>query len=209
MDANRGFGPDSCQSSSRPALKKPCENAYKDYHENIKKFSNELKINATKRGNYLQGLLIDVHGHVHKEGYIELGNGIGKATLNLPIIPSSTRSSISGILDLNKSSKTINELIRGDSSIGGVIKKKNFKTTGNSWKIYPAPNESTMPPGYFVGGYTIRSYGSTNKNSNLNAIQIEFPSALRLPENHETVAKNMAEAIYEFYNKNNLGARKF
>ena len=197
MDANREPGMNSCQIPTKAKPNKACNDAYKQYHGFINQFKNEL-INT----KYVQGLLIDIHGQVHVENYTELGYTVSKQVLQQNL-RDNTPTSISAIKKLH--SITTNDLIKGKFSLGNEIEQV---VSDVRWKPFPSPKHPRLMPSsanYFSGGYTIQSYGS-KISDNLNAIQIEFPRFLR--DEYKTTAEKMSHAIYNFYQKNNLGMKK-
>ena len=89
-------------------------------------------------------------------------------------------------------------LIRGDVSIGGIL-QKNFNL-----KAIPSPNfKNPGTSNYYSGGYISQRYG-TNSGFRLNSVQIELPASLRAANTFRSTAKQLAEAIFEFYNLHNF-----
>ena len=161
------------------------ENAWRLYHQKIKDARNAIK------GN---GIVLDMHGQSHKEGWIELGYLIYSKYLDRLDNGMSKKSSIKTLTqragDMMPPVSFI-ELISGNASLGGYLQKEEYS-------VVPSPsNLSPNGGGYYSGGYITRAYGSLSGGA-IDAIQIESPRTLRGRYNGPDYAKHLASAIYEF-----------
>lgn len=192
MDPNRDAN-QSCENSIDN-----CTQAYNDFHRFIEKYFNEdfMILGSTR---YKQGLLIDIHGQSHKEGWIELGYLLSSATLDGDKQISPESSSIRQIAAL--SSYTFEDLIRGPQSLGSIFQTKcNFDTVPSS--KFKSPNKGN----YYSGGYITKVHGSRSlPKHRVSAIQLELPFKLRSNTEYENSGKLIAKAVYEFYVINRLG----
>ncbi len=146
------------------------EQAWHDFHD----FMADAK--AQVLSQHGQGLYLDIHGHGHPETWVEFGYTLTAATLMLPdaTINAPTHINDSTIRHLGSLPNTyFPEVLRGATSLGGM-----FETGGIPSVPSPA-NPDPAGGNYFIGGYNLREYGS-RFGGNLDGIQIEFPSSLRL-----------------------------
>jgi N-formylglutamate amidohydrolase len=82
--------------------------------------------------------------------------------------------------------------LTGENSILGVLGNKGYK-------IFPRNNEERTPEkSIFAGGYIVRNYGSNNANG-IDALQLENGWDLRRGNGQVTFARDLAEAIAQFY----------
>ncbi|CEG74581.1 hypothetical protein RMATCC62417_09766 [Rhizopus microsporus] len=162
-----------------------------EYHSRIKDAIEALH----RRHSF--GLLIDIHGHAHPQGMIELG---------YLIEPSNMRSS----------SEILNQVVLKQSSIRSLANRhksiiepsKLLKQFGDSMVNYNSnitavPSTDNFDPEdeYFRGAYTIQTYHYHNDKARqgLDAIQIEIPQRFRLtPENREQLVHSVANAAIQF-----------
>ena len=189
MDVNRNEQ-ESCQT-----LTDDCNISYKEYHSFIKSFRSQFDSSNLTTGNYLQGLLIDIHGQAHPEQRIEVGYCISPNTLNQPLLSDTLRSTVSKMRQLNGNKYNLEEMIRGSSvSLGGIIQNKF------GYPTCPSPTQKPDASDYFLGGYTVQTWGSYYPSVyNMNAIQIEFPSSMRNTTTYSLYAKNVASCIFDYY----------
>ena len=66
-----------------------CRLAYNDFHGFIEKYFQSGFMNSGLK-QFEQGLLIDIHGQVHTEGWIELGYLLSAKDLDTVIFPQKT-----------------------------------------------------------------------------------------------------------------------
>ena len=138
------------------------------------------------------GLLIDIHGQAHPEGWIEVGYLIPTRDLNT----GSLHARVSSIRSLAaRSSTSFTRLIRGSSSIGGRLDAAGYSVVPSP--EFPSPNTAH----YYKGGYTIRQYGSRG-GGNVDAIQLEMPRSLRGRDESPDYAEDLAAILVDFLNDN-------
>ena len=142
--------------------------------------------------NYIYDL--DVHGQTHPENWIEIGYIIRKNELDFPYLPNSLSSSVSVMRSLSKK-YSLEEIIRGDVSLGGIMQNKfNLKTVPSP--SYPSPQNNS----YYNGGYITSIHGSYYPSPySVNALQIEIPKIMRVDGVFETYAKTIASSLYDYY----------
>lgn len=157
---------------------------YNDFHGFINKARESLS----------PGLLIDLHGQGHPEAWVELGYLLRTAQLNYNNYTASQTSvwSLSNHTLQNLSS--IQDLIYGPASFGGLLESKGYKTVPSP--THPSPGEGR----YYSGGYITQTYGSMH-GGNVDSIQIESPGVLRYDDEVRTkYAKDLASSAVEFMN---------
>lgn len=166
--------------------------SYNTYHSSIRQAIKELK------ENFGSGFFIDLHGHGHAKKQIEIGYLLSRSELALSddVLSSNgnyaKKSSIYHLYLLDKAHNSFAEIIRGNSSIGSIMKSYGLACVPN----ISSPNVGTDP--YFSGGYNSKSYGSFNGLSNIDALQFEFDSESRTILNRKTTAVKFYESIYQF-----------
>lgn len=121
------------------------------------------------------GFYIDLHGHGHPEGWVELGYGLSSADLNLAdnvlaqsiyVDASSLRSAAS------QPGVWFPDLLRGADSLGGALQIHGYDAVPGP--VFPSPAGGN----YFDGGYNVRTYGSGN-GTPVDGVQIESPGSVR------------------------------
>ena len=111
-----------------------------------------------------RGLYVDLHGHGHPAPRLELGYLLSSATLGLSDLALNTGTSASQSslrLVMTSTSSTFAEVLRGPTSIGGLL--------GGYTASVPSP--ATPSPGddpYFNGGYSTERHTAV-----LPGLQIE------------------------------------
>jgi N-formylglutamate amidohydrolase len=158
IDVNREIG-EGAQGNA------PAERAWNEYHA----FLDAARAAAAARHG--RALVVDLHGHGHPKGRIEIGYLIGAADLARPdagldnpalALQSSIRTLAAG------SGQRFSAIIRGPASLGGLLERAGYPSV-------PAP--SVPKPGtdpYFEGGYITRRHGSADGGP-VSAIQLETP----------------------------------
>jgi N-formylglutamate amidohydrolase len=121
-----------------------------------------------------RGLLLDIHGNANYP------NQICRGTLNLKTV------------SLLKEREGMTA-IRGTNSVLGRMEKLGYK-------VLPAGNsdEKTKEISQYAGGYIVSTYGSHTKYG-IDAIQLEFGTALRDKEKIATTANDLADAVRTFH----------
>lgn len=137
-----------------------------DYHEAIERASMVARDQAGGRA-----LLIDLHGHGHDHGLIELGFAISADEL---------RKEPRQLMD--------EAWVRGAKSLGARLDARG-------WKSVPSPTRPAPKIGqaYFNGGYIVRRH----RGDGLRSIQIELPPRPRRlgAEGRQPLVEGLADAI--------------
>lgn len=168
-----------------------CFIAFTQYHAMI---DDNFKRDFVLAKGYDQSLVLDIHGHTHAEDWVEFGYVLTRQQLNSPSLsPSTMQSSIDNLVA--KSPLSMDELVRGDLSLGGILeslhKIKSIPSPKN-----PRPNDNN----YFTGGYISQVHGSyMNRLQPFSAIQIESPSSLRQTATVDDFARKLADAVFQYY----------
>jgi hypothetical protein len=161
--------------------------AWNAYHE----FINLAKLTM---GNH--GLFIDIHGHSHAERWIELGYTISREQLNTMLYTAADTSLHELFRRIHAKCQTveIQQLICGPLSLGGLIEA----ISGFSTAVVPSPQHPKPGNGqYFKGGYNVMRHGSRFEGF-VDAVQIESPLELRMPELRASYADCLGKAIAMF-----------
>ena len=133
MDPNRN-NIDSCRVATDD-----CHLAYNDYHSFIETYFKTNFVTGkktSKLSNYKQGLIVDIHGQSHPENWIELGYYFSISELNLAVLPNALSSSVNTLRSL--SNYSLEEIIRGQVSLGGIFENK-FGLKSVPSPTYPSP----------------------------------------------------------------------
>jgi hypothetical protein len=145
---------------------KPQRQLWQDYHGSI-----EQACRVAQRQGDGRALVIDLHGHGHEHGLIELGFAVSADAL---------RKSDADLADA--------AWIRGPTSLGAELDRRG-------WKSVPSPTQPAPKLGqaYFNGGYTVRRH----RGEGLRAIQIELPPRPRRlqAEQRQALVEDLADAI--------------
>ncbi|MCA9141264.1 MAG: hypothetical protein KDB05_00670 [Planctomycetales bacterium] len=118
-----------------------------------------------------RGLLLDIHGTSTEPNTIFRGTNDGKTASHL----------------VNRFG---NDSLRGPTSLFG-----RFAAAG--YTVNPGIGSEAPESARHRGGYTVRSYGS-REGRTIDAIQLEFGSALRATTSLDRTSKDFASAIVEF-----------
>ena len=158
-------------------------NAWNTYHRSI---DSALE---TILKTYPTALLIDLHGHGHKEERIEIGYCHNPRILSLtdPEFNQPTTIAAGSIETFAKTTtSSYVDLIRGPQSLGSLLEKGGFPST-------PSSSVRLPPPPYFNGGYTTKTYGTLDRKC----------AAIQLETNYTAVRDNdanrtrFANALYD------------
>lgn len=145
------------------------------------------------------GLLLDLHGHRHEEGRVELGylvTGTQLSVSNESLNANARLIEQSSIRDLvARSSKSFAELLRGPQSLGAMLEDKGIKAIPSP--AMPAPVGDAL---YYSGAYDITAHGSSSGGA-VSAIQIECPwqGVRDTPENLRRFARAFAEVLGSYH----------
>ncbi|CAF0795964.1 unnamed protein product [Brachionus calyciflorus] len=190
MDPNRDLI-NCCFSKNHEAF-----TAYTDYHSMIDIY---YKKNFIHKNNFEQGLILDIHGNSHSEQWVELGYLIKSVEFDTEKLSDNTKSSINSLK--SKSLFSLDELIRGENvSLGSMIQNRA------GCKVVPSPKYKSPSNGsYYSGGFITEQHGSFYEKSNrLNCIQIELPAWMRTDKYIEFSSKQIAKAVFDFYQTHSL-----
>jgi N-formylglutamate amidohydrolase len=166
---------------------------WKHYHDRIEQAEAEVK----KR--FPTGLYIDVHGQRHKEKRVELGYTISAEKLRMGDDKMEAATLLirqCSIRDLDqRSPKSFVELLRGKSSLGGLLEAKGYLCVPS-----PAVSAPKEMEEYFMGGYTVDQHGSRDGRT-INAVQIESPydGVRDTAQNREKFATALAEVLPVYF----------
>ena len=136
-----------------------------------------------------RGLYIDLHGHGHKIGQLEMGYLHSAAEYDVTDAELGgaqylSKSSLQALVALNR--RPYAELIRGDYALGTLLMDRGFPATPS--KERPKPS---IP--YFSGGYNTVRYG--REGGPIAGLQIETNS--RGVRDNDASRAKFAKALYE------------
>jgi len=143
-----------------------------------------------------RGLLIDLHGHAHAIARLELGYLLGAAQLRLSDADLESGrllglSSIARLATDARGAPTPGELLRGASSLGGLLEARGIP-------VVPGPRAAAPLVGedYFSGGYNTERHGS-RMGGLVDAVQVEchMPGLRDTPENRARFAGILTDAL--------------
>lgn len=181
LDANREIV-EAAQANPR------AEDAWEDFHRRIDAAKAEV---AERCG---AGLFIDMHTHVHEEGWTEMGFLLRGSELEQDDRALDALLSRTSVKDLvGRSGRPLAEVVRGPSSLGTLLGRDGFFTVPS--RDQPDPDGG----GYFSGGYNTARHGSRDEGV-IDGIQVENALVLLdVNDRAERYARSLAEAIVDFY----------
>merc|ERR1719494_161521 len=149
------------------------------------------------------GLLLDIHGQSHREGWIELGYAINRGQLNNnkvgddqieSLVNLSSIRSIAQKISKKSSKQSFEDILRGSKSLGRYLTNQD-----RSYRVVPSPKiPSPGRGGYFCCNYIVRNQGSRSSGK-IDAIQIETHKKYRTSEvTYKDYARKLAAALREF-----------
>ncbi|KAH1173331.1 hypothetical protein KIL84_017170 [Mauremys mutica] len=100
------------------------------------------------------GLIVDIHGQMHPEQWIELGFTLSKASLNSGKF-SASGSSIRYLAN-QAHSVSFETLLRGSRSLSKFIEDQD----NNQYLCVPSPTNPKPKTGNYNGGYITKTFGS-------------------------------------------------
>jgi hypothetical protein len=121
------------------------------------------------------GFYLDLHGHGHPEGWVELGYTLSSTQLALPdnILAQPSYAAASSLRSVGTLPGVFfPEVLRGASSLGGFLQSGGYDSVPSP--VNPDPNGGN----YFHGGYNVEHYGSRYGGS-VDGVQIEMPGSVR------------------------------
>ena len=140
------------------------ERTWKDFQGFIQEARTEV---VAKHG---QGFYIDLHGHGHPDGRLELGYAHGRAELGLKDADLGRAELVAkGTLRLfaSKDPAGYPALLHGPRSLGGLLEQAGFPST-------PSPAKPLPDDPFFNGGYNARTH--TAEGTRFAGLQIETNS---------------------------------
>ncbi len=166
------------------------ERAWLDYHG----FIDAAKANVAS--DWQTGLYLDIHGHGHRNQWIELGylvpeRGLALSDKALDSHPKSWRNSIRSLAASSK--WPLSSLLRGPTSLGSLLEEQGYRTVPSPGD--PGPDGAS----YFSGGYSTLRHGSFHGNL-ISGIQVEHPvrGVREGVENRKRYATAFASAIAQY-----------
>jgi hypothetical protein len=161
-----------------PSNDKSAEREYHSYHKDTLRQIKEMR---TQNPDGLS-FLFDIHGTGLKK--IRDSNGVLQP-IDI-IIGTDEERSIHALTELHP-----NVWWNNDTGLIGLLKKKEIK-------VWPPNPDEELKSTKLDGGYTIKTFGSSQFNEGLVAIQCEVTPALREEDQREQFAAVMAECIWNF-----------
>lgn len=183
LDANRPAG--EAAEGNPVALE-----AWTDFHRYIE----EAKAYALERFGW--GFYIDLHGHSHDHGRVELGYALSADVLRLTDEGLSRYAALSTLRPVCPASEAQGDLatlLRGTRSLGALLEARGVPSV-------PSPEAPAPEPGwaYFSGGYNVERHGARDGGT-IHGVQIEVSREWRRnPEDLVRFARALAHALAEF-----------
>lgn len=142
---------------------------------------------------YGRGLFLEIHGHGHPAGRLELGYLMDNAELDLDdaTLDATNEAANSSIKHLDQISPlTFSQLLRGPASLGGLMAARGYLSV---------PSPAIPTPGgdeFFEGGHNTVQHGSKTAGT-ISAIQIECHNAgvRDNATNRQAFAMQLASAV--------------
>jgi len=164
------------------------ELAYNEFHNYI--------LEAREAMGDRPGLLIDFHGMTHAHEKIEIGYLFRTEDLNAGDYTKDVPS-IQALL--NRTGLTVPELLHGDHSLGAMLEEEGYPSIPSPRQ--PVPGEDK----YYRGGHITQIHGSRDGGL-VDAIQTEFPRAIRINEEdgekvRRDFIKAMARVVVRFHTR--------
>ncbi len=162
-------------------------------------FQNFIMTARTNVGaRHGRGFYIDLHGHGHSIQRLELGYLLSGAQLRLTdgTLNSGGYENQSSIRALSQLSPlTFAQILRGNTSFGGLLADLGYPCTPSPDDVAPAANHD-----YFNGGYNTAEHGSRDGGT-IDAMQIEsnYTGVRDTASNRTAFGKAIAEAYEEFF----------
>jgi hypothetical protein len=166
------------------------EQAWREFHEFIERASDAVE------ATFVKGLYLDMHGHGHPIDRIELGYRLSSADLSVPdqFLDTGGRVEKSSVRQLAADvDVSFAELIRGPTSLGGLLQARGYRTV---------PSPADPDPGgnpYFTGGYNTQRHGSA-EGGGISGVQFEhhFPGLRETTETRAAYVVQLVDALEVF-----------
>ena len=181
LDANRDL-PEAAQGHEW------AEQAWREYHAFIDAAKNAV---VAQHG---QGLYLDFHTNFHSEGWNEIGLLLRSSDLDLsdPELDRDLFRDRSSLRNLAYASGVyFPELVRGPSSLGGLLQVYGFETVPSP--VHPRPGAQA----YLNGGYNTVRHGSREGGS-IDGMQVEANRAVLEDDVRDAFSSALAQAIVTF-----------
>ncbi len=142
-----------------------------------------------------RGLFIDLHGHSHPEGRVELGYLLGEDQLREVGAAFEALAPVSSLAALLATSPdSFEQIVRGPKSLGGLLEEAGYPSV---------PSPGIPHPGgaaYFRGGYNTARYRAAREGDGWISLQIECPrpGVRDTPQNRRRFAETLAAAVETF-----------
>ena len=183
LDANRPA--EEAAEGNEAALE-----AWREFHRYIE----EAKAYALERFGW--GFYIDLHGHSHDHGRVELGYALSAEALRLPDQELDRRageSTLRPVCPVRGERGGLAALLRGPRSLGTLLEARGVPSVPSGEA--PAPLAGWA---YFSGGYNVERYGALGGGT-IHGVQIEVSRKWRTsPDGLVSFARALAGAVAEF-----------
>jgi N-formylglutamate amidohydrolase len=167
------------------------ENAWQEFHGFL-----EIATGSVAKG-YGSGFYIDIHGHGHAIARAELGYLLTSTQLNrtdaeINVPGLAAQSSIRALAA--SSPLPFDQLLRGSTSLGGLMQKEGIRSVPSPGDPSPGSND------YFTGGYNTERHGSLEAGRTVSSVQIElpFPGIRDTDANRRAFGQALAKAVEAF-----------
>jgi hypothetical protein len=141
-------------------------------------------------------LVIDLHGHAHSIPRLELGYLLSATELRLSDAALTSgnalsTSSIARLIRDARSTRTPAALLRGTTSLGGLLQARGYAAVPS-----PAAPAPLVGEAYFDGGYNTDRHGSSSGGA-VDAVQIEchFTGVRDTDANRAAFAHALVDAL--------------
>jgi hypothetical protein len=142
-----------------------------------------------------RGLFLDLHGHSHPEGRVELGYLLGEEQLLERGPAFESLAPVSSLAALLRTSPgSFEELVRGPTSLGGLLEAAGYSSVPSP--RFPDPGGAA----YFRGGYNTARYRASREGEAWFSLQVECPrpGVRDSPESRLRFAEALATALGTF-----------
>merc|ERR1719369_414416 len=176
LDPNRTIG-EAAQGNAN------AEEAWNTYHHYIGLAKDKISAGGP-------GLLVDIHGQIHKPNRTELGYTLNNNQLNGGAARAEN-TSFRAVGERNRLS--LDEMLSGPNSFGSLMQQSGFAAVPSPDIPYPGTDL------YFSGGYITYTHGS-KYGGIVDAVQLEMPDQIRMhgDEMRDALALALAQNIITF-----------
>ena len=153
----------------------------------VKVFNEFHSLINTAKEDVNTGLLVDLHGHTHPEGWVELGYLFSNKDLRNKTI-SADKCSIKSLV--TRSDHDLEDLVYGNCSLGHYLQEQGIE-------VVPSPQFSDAMQNCYTGGYNTATHGSLN-NGTIDAVQLEIPKKYRNQDSYKGFSRRLAMGICKY-----------